>query len=133
DYVTDGIPSIMPVNIGDNRVIPNEIARIRESDAERLSRHRVRPGNIVFSRRGDVERRALIRDAEDGWLCGTGCLKIDLGAGFVDPGYASYYLGHPSVRAWIVAHAVGSTMPNLNTEIMSAVPFALPPPNEQRA
>jgi type I restriction enzyme, S subunit len=27
DYVTDGIPSIMPQNIGDNRVIEDGIAR----------------------------------------------------------------------------------------------------------
>ena len=54
-----GIPSIMPVNIGENRVVADGIARITTSDAERLGRHRVRPGDIVHSRRGDVERRAL--------------------------------------------------------------------------
>ena len=76
DYVSAGIPSIMPQNIGDNRVIENGIARITLADAERLSRYRVRAGDIVYSRRGDVERRALIREHEDGWLCGTGCLRV---------------------------------------------------------
>ncbi|HQH54759.1 MAG TPA: restriction endonuclease subunit S, partial [Candidatus Hydrogenedentes bacterium] len=42
-------------------------------------------------------------------------------------------LGHPEVRAWIVRHAIGATMPNLNTKIMEAVPFVLPPLPEQRA
>src|SRR5579872_5792159 len=115
DYVSAGIPSIMPQNIGDNRVLVDGIARITANDAERLSRYLVQPGDIVYSRRGDVERRALVRTAEDGWLCGTGCLRVRLGKGEADPIYCSYYLGHPEVRAWIVRHAVGATMPNLNT------------------
>lgn len=131
DYVPVGIPSIMPVNIGDNRVVRAGIECIREADAVRLSRHRVRPGDIIYSRRGDVERRALIRSEEEGWLCGTGCLLVRFGDA-VDPVYLSYYLGHPYVRAWIVRHAVGATMPNLNTGIMDAIPVLVPPHAEQK-
>ena len=133
DYVPIGIPSIMPRNIGDNRIIEDGIARITPEDAQRLSRYLVRAGDIVYSRRGDVERRALVRKHEDGWLCGTGCLRVRLGEKGADPRYASYYLGHPNVREWIVRHAHGATMPNLNTSIMAACPFLEPPPTEQRA
>ncbi len=132
DYVTDGIPSIMPQNIGDNRVVETEVARITPRDAARLSRYLVRPGDIVYSRRGDVEKRSLIREHEAGWLCGTGCLRVRFGGSDVDPSYASYYLGHPQVRAWITQHAHGATMPNLNTEILSETPFIVPPLEDQR-
>ena len=132
DYVSTGVPSIMPVNIGDNRVIEEGISRVREADAERLARYRVRAGDIVYSRRGDVERRALITDREAGWLCGTGCLRVRFGEGHIDPAYASYYLGHPDVRAWVVRHAQGATMPNLNTSILAALPFVAPPIEVQR-
>ncbi|OYV61380.1 MAG: hypothetical protein B7Z71_04755 [Acidocella sp. 21-58-7] len=132
DYVAKGIPAIMPANIGDNRINENGIARIRESDAIRLERYRVKPGDIVYSRRGDVERRALIRVREDGWLCGTGCLRVSLGNSVTDPAYAAFYLDHPAVREWIVRHAHGATMPNLNTEILSNCPFVLPPIEEQK-
>jgi type I restriction enzyme, S subunit len=133
DYVENGVPSIMPQNIGDNRISEDGIARITESDALRLQRYRVRRGDIVYSRRGDVERRALIREREDGWLCGTGCLRVRFGDSRIDPRYAAYYLGHPAVRAWIVGHAQGATMPNLNTAILSELPFVIPPISEQRA
>ncbi|MDE0447940.1 MAG: restriction endonuclease subunit S [Spirochaetaceae bacterium] len=133
DYRPEGIPSIMPQNLGDNRVIEVGISRIGELDASRLRRYLVREGDIVYSRRGDVERRALIGPREDGWLCGTGCLRVRLGENGVDPTYASYYLGNPAVREWIVRHAHGATMPNLNTAILSACPFVVPPPSEQRA
>ncbi len=133
DYRPVGIPSIMPQNLGDNRVFADGIARIGEHDARRLQRYRVRTGDIVYSRRGDVEKRALIGLREDGWLCGTGCLRVRLGENGADPRYASYYLGHPAVREWIVRHAHGATMPNLNTAILSACPFVAPPLPEQRA
>ena len=133
DYVSFGIPSIMPQNIGDNRINVDGIARISLGDASRLSRYLVREGDIVYSRRGDVEKRALIRNAEDGWLCGTGCLRVRFGGNGVNSRYASYFLGHPSIREWIVRHAHGATMPNLNTSIMSACPFVIPPKQEQRA
>lgn len=132
DYVPVGVPSITPQNISDNRIATDGIARISEADANRLRRYLVRLGDIVYSRRGDVERRALVREEQDGWLCGTGCLRVRLGEGVVDPRFAAFYLAHPAVRAWIVQHAVGATMPNLNTAILSAVPFAVPPLAEQR-
>ena len=133
DYVPVGIPSIMPQNIGDNRIIEDDIARITPEDAKRLSRYLVRKGDIVYSRRGDVELRALVRDKEDGWLCGTGCLRVRLGEQGPDPQFATYYLGHSGVREWIVRHAHGATMPNLNTSILGACPFVVPPLPEQRA
>lgn len=133
DYVPVGVPSIMPVNIGDNRLIEDGIARITEADAKRLARHRVKSGDIIYSRRGDVERRAIIRKEHEGWLCGTGCLKVRFGDGAINSLFASYYLGHPDVRAWIVQHAVGATMPNLNTSIMEQIPFLLPPLKDQQA
>lgn len=131
DYVAEGIPSVMPQNIGDNKILDTGIARVSNEDAERLSKYRIREGDIVYSRRGDVERRALVRKSEDGWLCGTGCLRIRFGDNVVYPMYAAHYLGHPAVREWIVRHAHGATMPNLNTTILAALPFVLPPWHKQ--
>ena len=133
DYVAVGVPSIMPRNIAHDRVDVEGIARITPTDAKRLSRYLVQTGDIVYSRRGDVERRALITERESGWLCGTGCLRVRLGEGIVDPVYASYFLSHPASREWVVRHAVGATMPNLNSWILGALPFLLPPIPEQRA
>lgn len=133
DYVAEGIPSIMPVNISDNRITTDGIARITEADAQRLSKYLVKTGDVVYSRRGDVERRALVREGEDGWLCGTGCLRVRFDKKLVDSEYASFQLGSPFAREWIVRHAVGATMPNLNTSILSALPFILPPLPEQKA
>lgn len=127
DYVPEGVPSIMPSDLRDNRIDTKSISRIREDDAERLSVYRVQLGDVVYSRRGDVERRSLIRRAEVGWLCGTGCLRVRFGPKGLDPYFGAAYLGSPDSRAWVVRHAVGATMPNLNTSILGSLPVVVPP------
>lgn len=131
DYVADGIPCVMPVNIGEYRILTDGIARIRASDVERLKRYRLKVGDIVYSRRGDVEKCALVREYEDGWLCGTGCLRVRVGGG-TDPRFMVYYLSDERSRSWIVGRAVGATMPNLNTSILYDLPVCRPPLAEQK-
>lgn len=132
DYSLSGTPVVMPTNIRDLRIDAIDVARVAEDHVERLARHKLRPGDIVYSRRGDVEKCALIRPSEAGWLCGTGCLLVRVGGANVDPRFLSYSLSQPETRAWISARAVGATMPNLNTAILREVPVQLPRIGEQR-
>lgn len=127
DYVAQGVPSIMPVNISVEGVSDRDISRVPTSDAQRLEKYRVRDGDIVYSRRGDVERCALVSKREEGWLCGTGCLRVRLGESEISPTFLHAYLSSGEARQWIVQHAVGATMPNLNTTILRSLPIALPP------
>jgi type I restriction enzyme, S subunit len=132
DYVDEGIPSIMPKNISVDGISTEDIARIKKEDAGRLSKYLVTKGDIIYSRRGDVEKCALISQKESGWLCGTGCLRVRLGKTEVNSEYIHAYLSHPQIREWIVRNAVGATMPNLNTSILNSVPILIPPNNERK-
>lgn len=132
DYKEFGIPVVMPTNIGEGGIDEDCIARIDGFDVERLSQHKLKIGDIVFSRRGDVTKNALVRPHEVGWLCGTGCLKVRLGDETIaDAKFISYCLRLPETKEWLIRHAVGATMPNLNTGILSAVPISLPPLESQ--
>jgi type I restriction enzyme S subunit len=133
DYVADGVPVVMPKDLLQRRVSTLSIARVKLSDAERLSRHRLQDGDIVYSRRGDVERHGLVRSRETGWLCGTGCLLVRLGPEWPSPLFASIALDRSEIRAWIVQHAIGATMPNLNTGILARVPIVVPTDKVLRA
>lgn len=133
DYVDVGIPSIMPVNIGNRMEIStNKIVFITEEDAKRLARYRVREGDIVYSRRGDVEKCAYINKQENGWLCGTGCLRIRIDSKLANSKFVAYYLSTEDIKSWISNNAVGTTMPNLNSSILQQVPLSLPSLDEQR-
>lgn len=133
DYKEKGIPVVMPTNIGDGGISEDGIARIDQSDVDRLSQHKLMLNDIVFSRRGDVTKNALVRGHEVGWFCGTGCLKVRLGTERIaNPKFISHCLRLQDIKDWLVRHAVGATMPNLNTGILSAVPINLPPISVQR-
>lgn len=134
DYVPKGIPVVMPANIGtDGGISEDGIARITQADNERLAQHQLKLGDVVFSRRGDVTRNALVEPHQVGWLCGTGCLKVRLGdESIANAKFISYCLRLPETKDWLIRHAVGATMPNLNTSILSDVPVSLPPLKEQK-
>lgn len=126
DYKAEGTPVVMPANLIDGTIDETDIARIGAEDVERLSDHKLKVGDIVYGRRGDIGRKALTGDTEEGWLCGTGCLRIRSAAERCPPLYLFQYLGLDHVREWIATRAVGATMPNLNTGILGEVEVLLP-------
>jgi type I restriction enzyme S subunit len=121
EYTTEGIPVIMPKDIIDGRIVKTSIARISESKASSLSRHTLSEGSIVFPRRGDISKRAYITSEDEGALCGTGCIKIEVPRNQLSARFLYYYLGLPSVVDWLERNATGTTMLNLNTSIMENV------------
>jgi type I restriction enzyme S subunit len=134
DYTSAGTPVVMPINLIAGSISEEGIARVSDEETARLARHKLAPGDIVFSRRGDVTRFALVSEREAGWLCGTGCLKVSVGNSTVaTPGFIAAVLASPESKEWLIRHAVGATMPNLNTEILAGVPVTLLPLEEQRA
>ncbi len=60
EYRPEGIPVIMPKDISEGRVSEDSVARVSEQTANRLSRHKLRPGTIVLPRRGEISKRAFI-------------------------------------------------------------------------
>ncbi len=133
DYKPSGTAVLMPQNIGNRTVDYQDIARIGEEDTERLSRYRVTQDDIIYARRGDVEKHAFVTANDTDMICGTGCMRIRVSSPEVMPKFASFYLNRPETRQWVVQHAVGSNMPNLNSGIVSAIPLSYPPKDEQEA
>ncbi len=134
DYVQAGVPSIMPTNIGPRlNIVTDNLVFVGQKDIARLGRYLVKEGDIVYSRRGDVEKCAFITKNEDGWLCGTGCLKVRITSPELDPKFCAYYFSSPEIKSWVLSSAVGSTMPNLNTKILGGMPLIIPNLKEQRA
>ena len=117
---------VMPADIVGGKLDERRIARVATSHVERLVRHKLQIGDIIYGRRGDIGRQALIRDAQSGWLCGTGCLRVRLGNSEVSADYLHRYLQMPEIIGWIQGQAIGATMPNLNTDILNRVPVYYP-------
>ena len=121
DYVDEGIAVIMPQNIGDRIILEDKIARISKSDYKRLKKYQTQKEDIVYSRRGDVEKHAFI-NGDKPYLCGTGCLRVRANKEKVYPRYLSLFLSRPETKRWLSQHAIGSNMMNINTSILGNVP-----------
>ena len=126
DYTEVGTPVVMPKDLSNGRIIEDSIARVPIEHVNRLIRHKIILGDILYSRRGDVGRCAYATEKEIGWLCGTGCLRVTIDPQKADSKYVYYRLQMPETVGWVVNHAVGSTMLNLNTTILSEIPIVLP-------
>lgn len=133
DYSEIGIPVVMPKDLINGKISEDSIARVGSDHVNRLSRHKIEAGDILYSRRGDVGRCAYATEHEAGWLCGTGCILVTVDSSKADSKYIFYRLQMPETVGWVVNHAVGSTMLNLNTTILSGIPLKLPSLKEQKS
>jgi len=125
EYQEEGIPVIMPSNMSFDQIETDNIAKIGTQTAKRLSLHKVQEGDILLPRRGDLSKRAYIYREQEGWICGTGSIRIrpkkDVSSRAI-----FYALSTRRVNNWIADHAVGTTMANLNSQIVSSIPIILP-------
>ena len=126
DYSTDGIPVVMPKDLVNGKISEKSIARVEENHVNRLSRYKVEAGDILYARRGDVGKCAFTTEREQGWLCGTGCLRVTINPKKANPQFIFYQLQMPKTIGWVEKHAIGATMLNLNTSILSSVPIEVP-------
>ena len=131
EYVLEGTPVINVKNIGYGDIIITGLDYVGIETLERLADHKLRAGDIVFGRKGSVDRHCLITKEQDGWMQGSDCIRVRFKDAFVLPNFVSYYLLTDGVRTKINNSAVGSTMASLNTDILGDIEINLPSYEEQ--
>ena len=132
DYTNDGVPIVNPMHIVDGQIVPTRTMTITESAATKLGEFRLKPGEVVIGRRGDMGRCAVVRSEHTGWLCGTGSMIVRPSA-VVDAEFLHRVLSSPTIISKIEDASVGSTMINLNQSTLSELVIQAPPLPEQRA
>lgn len=135
EYLENGaVPVVTTSAVGKRHIDSSDVPRITREKANSLARHYLKTGDIVFARRGvqAAGLSALVERRHDGWLGGTGIIRLRLPAEKVDPTFLSFVLASNRTYEWIQQHSVGATMPNLNEGVVRGVPLLLPPLDEQR-
>ena len=133
EYVVGGVPVINPSNLMAGCLAPSDEDTIPPEKADELRRHALAVGDIAFGRRGEMARAALVLKDDLPALCGTGCLRVSPDRQRAEPAFLLRSLGLDELRRWLELVAVGSTLANLNEQIVGRIPVALPPLSEQRA
>lgn len=132
EYVTGGIPVINPSNMKDSTIFADVNCAVDQPTWERLKRHALKTGDIIFARRGEMGRCALVTEQENGWICGTGSLRMQPKRQKNNSEFLIMVLSAKGVAEYLSLMSVGSTMENLNTGILQRLPLPIPPVDEQQ-
>lgn len=130
DYVEGGVPLINPSHMIGGRISHDPSVSVSLEMSIQLRAYRLSPGDVVLARRGEVGRYALVTEAQDGWLCGTGSFFVKLHDS-CNREFFGLVLEDPDLRRHLQGESVGSTMVNLNQRILVETSMALPPLPEQ--
>jgi type I restriction enzyme, S subunit len=93
---------------------------------KRLPQYVLRRGDIVFGRKGAVERSALVEAEQEGWFLGSDGISIRPSIK-CHAKYLAFQFQSHRVISWLIQNAIGTTMASLNQEILSKVVIPLPP------
>lgn len=127
EYVESGTPVINVRNVGFGEIRGADLEFISEIKTQKLQAHQLRKGDIVFGRKGAVERHALIADDQDGWIQGSDCLRLRFFSDRVCERFVSYYLRTQGHQDWMKALcSFGATMASLNQDIVKRITIPFP-------
>ena len=133
DYVQVGTPIITVEHLGEFGVTRQNLPLVSDQDCKRLCSYALEAGDIVFSRVGSIDRNALIREEEEGWLFSGRLLRVRPDKKRVFAPYLSLQFHTESFKNSVLAVAVGQTMASLNTKILRDLSVPMPSIGEQHA
>ena len=131
EYSRQGVPVISVGEVGHGSLrITDRTRRVGQEVVQRLPDYVLRAGDVVFGRKGAVDRSALVHESEDGYFLGSDGIRVRLGA-TVDPRFIIFQLQSARVRDWLFQHAIGTTMLSQNQAVLERMPIRVPPIEEQ--
>ena len=126
DYITNGIPLVNPIHMKNYTVVPDMDFTVSERKAAELSNYLLQENDVVFARRGDIGRCAVINKKQNGFLCGTGSLFVRF-AENVNAVFIMYVIRSESFTSALISAAKGATMLNINSSVVEGLHIILPP------
>jgi type I restriction enzyme, S subunit len=132
EYVEYGIPVINVRNIGMGDIRSGNLEYLNDSKALELKSHRLKKDDIVFGRKGAVERHSFITENEDGWIQGSDCIRLRILTDEFNPNFISYFFRTQAHQQWMInLGSFGATMGSLNQEIISKIEIPNIPRSKQ--
>ena len=132
DYISGGIPLVNPVHMQDEKICPDMEFTVSSDKLNELQNYVLHTDDIIFARRGDIGRCALVCKNDDGYLCGTGSLFVRFQTE-IDSVYFIKMMRTNSMIERLTSFAKGATMLNINCKIIEDFPIPLPPLSLQQS
>ncbi len=132
DYISGGVPLVNPIHMVNGHIAIDNNYTISESKAKELSSYLLKENDIVFARRGEIGRCALVGEKENTYLCGTGSLFVRFNQE-VDYGFMLLLFQSKYCKEYLEKQATGATMLNINSAIVGDMPIKYPHTNIQQS
>jgi len=127
EYVEHGTPVLNVKNLGYASVVRTKLDCIGPDTLKRLDAHILQCRDIVFGRKGAVDRHAFISAAEDGWMQGSDCIRLRISSDRLNAKYLSYYFLTTNHRNFMISMCShGTTMASLNQKILEQIEIPVP-------
>ena len=132
DYSVGGRPVVNPAHLRDGRIEPDPNVAVDEETFAQLAQHELKAGDVVIGRRGELGRCAVVEADQEGWLCGTGSIRLRPNVGKLEPRWLRWLLSWSGTRDWLSLASVGTTMENVGAEIVGGMPLPMVSISAQR-
>jgi type I restriction enzyme S subunit len=127
DYTETGTPVINVRNIGYGDLRAEKLEFVPEMVVQRLEKHALKTGDVVFGRKGAVDRHVLISPSQDGWLQGSDCIRLRVLSDEICPVFLSFSFRRETHRGWLLAQCGNkATMASLNQDVLGRIPLVVP-------
>lgn len=127
EYQSTGIPVLNVKNLGFSTINTEKLDRVGDATIKRLKNHLLKEGDIVFGRKGAVERHAFITSKEEGWMQGSDCIRLRIKTDKINPRFLSYYFLTKEHREFMISMCShGTTMASLNQKVLEQICFPMP-------
>lgn len=126
EYVDHGIPVISVREIRQGRIeLFDETPAVSDFTYRKLPQFALKPYDLVFARKGNIDRSALIPKDTQKLFLGSDGIRLR----FSDPTLAKivfHYVQSSQTRQFLTVSAYGTTMAGLNEAIISSIPICIP-------
>jgi type I restriction enzyme S subunit len=133
DYVDEGTPVINVRNIGYGGLKADKLEFVTEKTTERLAAHLLEPRDIVFGRKGAVDRHLYVSEGQEHWMQGSDCIRLRFHTDEIIPRFVSYLFLHEAHQQWMLVQSGNkATMASLNHDIIKRISLHVPAPAVQK-
>lgn len=127
DYVEHGTPVINVRNVGYGGLRPQKLEYLPEAKVDALKVHVLEQQDIVFGRKGAVDRHLFVQEDQAGWIQGSDCIRLRLASEQIVPRFVSYAFRRKQHQGWMLAQSGNkATMASLNHDVIKRIPLRFP-------